>query len=91
MSPASDVPRLDRAETYAETTHRIYGDRRAAPPARELLLAVAYALFVAPGEPGRVLSTAARALGRSSATGRPPQLAFDHAAILDAARDTGCE
>ncbi|MFD8415476.1 hypothetical protein ACFV2Q_27560 [Streptomyces sp. NPDC059650] len=67
----TDAPRLDRAETYAETTHRIYGDRRAAPPARELLLAVAYALFVVLGEPGRVLSTAARALGRSPATGRP--------------------
>ncbi|MEU9802739.1 hypothetical protein [Streptomyces sp. NPDC051000] len=51
MSPAADAPRLDRAETYAETVHRIYGDRRATPPARELLLAVAYALFVAPGEP----------------------------------------
>ncbi|MFH8410411.1 hypothetical protein ACH4FX_37395 [Streptomyces sp. NPDC018019] len=32
MSPA-DAPRLDRAQTYAETVHRIYGDRRAAPPA----------------------------------------------------------
>ncbi|MFG3250993.1 hypothetical protein [Streptomyces sp. NPDC048187] len=71
MSAASDAPRLDRAETYAETVHRIYGDRRAAPQVRELLLAVAYALFVAPGEPGRVLSTAARALGRSTVTGRP--------------------
>ncbi|MFJ3914366.1 hypothetical protein [Streptomyces vinaceus] len=46
----SDAPRLDRAETYAETVHRIYGDRRATPPARELLLAVAYALFVAPAQ-----------------------------------------
>ncbi|MFB6840257.1 hypothetical protein [Streptomyces sp. NPDC056361] len=83
MSAAAAAPRLDRAETYAETTHRIYGDRRAAPPARELLLAVAYALFVAPGEPGRVLSTAARALGRSSATGRP---LFDALVADDAPR-----
>ncbi|MGW1037589.1 hypothetical protein [Streptomyces antibioticus] len=83
MSAAADAPRLDRAETYAETVHRIYGDRRAAPPARELLLAVAYALFVAPGEPGRVLNTAARALGRSTATGRPR---FDALVAEDAPR-----
>ncbi|WP_030705465.1 MULTISPECIES: hypothetical protein [unclassified Streptomyces] len=42
-------------------------DRRAALPARELLLAVAYALAIAPGEPGRVLNTAARVLGRTAA------------------------
>ena len=71
MSRPDQPPRLDRAEKHAETVHRIYRDRRAAPPARELLLAVAYALFVAPGDPGRVLSTAARALGRSAETGRP--------------------
>ncbi|MFI0212332.1 hypothetical protein ACH4OV_27190, partial [Streptomyces diastaticus] len=45
--------------------------RRASPQARELLLAVAYALCIAPGDPGRVLNTAARALGRSPATRRP--------------------
>ncbi|WP_330335821.1 hypothetical protein OHS33_39500 (plasmid) [Streptomyces sp. NBC_00536] len=83
MSPATDAPRLDRAETYTQTAHRIYGDRRATPPSRELLLAVAYALFVAPGEPGRVLSTAARALGRSSGTGRPR---FDALVADDAPR-----
>ncbi|MEV6357916.1 hypothetical protein [Streptomyces hydrogenans] len=83
MSAAADAPRLDRAEAYTETVHRIYGDRRATPPARELLLAVAYALFVAPGEPGRVLTTAARALGRSSATGRPR---FDALVADDAPR-----
>ncbi|MFJ3365835.1 hypothetical protein [Streptomyces anthocyanicus] len=74
---------MDRAETHAQTVHRIFGDRRAAPPARELLLAVAYALFVAPGEPGRVLSTAARALGHSPATGRPR---FDALVADDAPR-----
>ncbi|MFF3127740.1 hypothetical protein ACFVRD_36850 [Streptomyces sp. NPDC057908] len=69
MSVPDDAPRLDRAEKHAETVHRIYRDRRAAPPARELLLAVAYALSIAPGDPGRVLTTAARALGREG--GRP--------------------
>ncbi|MGW3253515.1 hypothetical protein ACWDCX_23515 [Streptomyces fungicidicus] len=83
MSAPDELPRLDRAETYAKTVHRIYGDRRAAPPARELLLAVAYALFVAPGEPGRVLNTAARALGRNPSTGRPR---FDALVADDAPR-----
>ncbi|MFD9453465.1 hypothetical protein ACFWBC_10285 [Streptomyces sp. NPDC059985] len=83
MSAATGAPRLERAETYAQTVHRIYGDRRATPAAREILLAVAYALFVAPGEPGRVLSTAARALGRSSGTGRPR---FDALVADDAPR-----
>ncbi|MGA5599006.1 hypothetical protein ACPCSE_32720 [Streptomyces cellulosae] len=83
MSAPDELPRLDRAEAYAKTVHQIYRDRRAAPPARELLLAVAYALFVAPGEPGRVLNTAARALGRSSATGRPR---FDALVADDAPR-----
>ncbi|MBD0844250.1 hypothetical protein [Streptomyces sp. TRM68416] len=83
MSAPDELPRLERAETHAKTVHRIYGDRRAAPPARELLLAVAYALFVAPGDPGRVLNTAARALGRSTATGRPR---FDALVADDAPR-----
>ncbi|MBX7471220.1 hypothetical protein K1Y80_34745 [Streptomyces sp. MAG02] len=83
MSVPDEAPRLDRAEKHAETVHRIYGDRRAAPPARELLLAVAYALSIAPGEPGRVLSTAARVLGRSPATGRPR---FDALVADDAPR-----
>ncbi|MFE7070447.1 hypothetical protein ACFU96_10205 [Streptomyces sp. NPDC057620] len=77
--PAADAPRLDRAETHAQTVHRIYGDRRAAPPARDLLLAVAYALFVAPGDPARVLNTA----GRSTTTGRPR---FDALVADDAPR-----
>ncbi|MEU2899642.1 hypothetical protein ABZ690_08050 [Streptomyces sp. NPDC006967] len=84
MSTPDEAPRLDRAEKHAETVHRIYTDRRAAPPARELLLAVAYALSIAPGEPGRVLSTAARVLGRS-ATGRPR---FDALVADDAPRYT---
>jgi hypothetical protein len=70
VSAPDELPRLDRAEKHAETVHRIYHDRRAAPPARELLLAVAYALAIAPGDPGRVLSTAARVLGRE---GRRPR------------------
>jgi hypothetical protein len=83
VSPvAADSPRLDQAETYAKLVHRIYCDRRAAPPARELLLAVAYALFLASGEPGRVLNTAARALGRDS-TGHPR---FDALVAADAPR-----
>lgn len=81
MSPADDAPRLERAEKHAEAVHRIFRDRRAAPPARELLLAVAYALFVAPGDPGRVLSTAARTLGRE---GRRPR--FDALVADDAPR-----
>ncbi|MFF2572673.1 hypothetical protein [Streptomyces sp. NPDC058084] len=56
------APRLDRAEKHAEVVHRIYTDHRANGDARELLLAVAYAVFIAPGEPGRVLTTAAKAL-----------------------------
>ncbi|MGC4923822.1 AAA family ATPase [Streptomyces sp. DT197] len=72
MTPATtDSPRLDRAEAYAKITHRIYEDRRASPQARALLLAVAYALCIAPGDPGRVLNTTARAPGRSPATRRP--------------------
>lgn len=68
-STHDDVPRLDRAETYATLVHRIYADRRAAPPARELLLAVAYAVFLAPIESEKRLSAAARVLG--SRAGRP--------------------
>ncbi|UZI34040.1 hypothetical protein [Streptomyces sp. VB1] len=82
MSTPDELPRLDRATEHAETVHRIYCDRRAAPPARELLLAVAYALAVAPGEPGRVLNTAARTLGRST-NGRPR---FDALVADDAPR-----
>lgn len=53
MTPATtEPPRMDRAEAYAKITHRIYEDRRASPQARELLLAVAYALCIAPGDPG---------------------------------------
>lgn len=48
MSPTADDPRLGRAETYAVTTHRIYGDRRASPPKWELLLAVAHSTNVEP-------------------------------------------
>ncbi|MFJ6889885.1 hypothetical protein ACIQRC_34270 [Streptomyces californicus] len=70
MSAPDELPRLDRAAEHAQSVHRIFSDRRAAPPARELLLAVAYALAIAPGEPGRVLNTAARVLGRTAA-GRP--------------------
>ncbi|MGW9439614.1 hypothetical protein [Streptomyces sp. NPDC055607] len=62
MSAPDELPRLDRAEKHAQVVDRIYTDRRADAGARELLLAVAYAVFIAPGEPGRVLSTAARAL-----------------------------
>ncbi|MGA4979299.1 hypothetical protein [Streptomyces cinereoruber] len=43
----TDATRLDRAETYAETVHRIYSDRRAAPPTREFLLVVAQTLDLA--------------------------------------------
>ncbi|MGA5430644.1 hypothetical protein ACPCVL_28095 [Streptomyces koyangensis] len=72
VTPATtECPRLDRAEAYAQITHRIYKDRRASPQARELLLAVAYALCIAPDDPRRVLNIAARALGRNPATRRP--------------------
>lgn len=71
VSAADGPPRLDGAQKYAEVAHRIYRDRRATPSAKELLLAVAYALFVAPGvEKGRVLNRAAQVLGRD-AVGHP--------------------
>ncbi|MFJ2589688.1 hypothetical protein [Streptomyces sp. NPDC087538] len=81
MSAPTELPRMDRAEKHAETVHRIYRDRRAAPPARELLLAVAYAVAIAPGDPGRVLTTAARALGRKGSRPR-----FDALVAADAPR-----
>ncbi|MFZ3476043.1 hypothetical protein ACODT4_44440 [Streptomyces sp. 2.9] len=77
----SGAPRLDRTDTHAEIVHRIYTDRRAGAGARELLLAVAYGLFLAPGEPGKVLSTAARALGREGRLRR-----FDALVAEDAPR-----
>ncbi|MFD6866295.1 IS630 family transposase [Streptomyces diastaticus] len=65
--------------------------RRASPQARELLLAVAYALCIAPGDPGRVLNTAARALGRSPATRRPrlDALVADDAPRYEPHREVG--
>ncbi len=38
MSHADERPRLEKAEKHAELVHRIYRDRRAAPPARELAI-----------------------------------------------------
>ncbi|MGN9763070.1 hypothetical protein [Streptomyces sp. SD31] len=82
MSPIeTDVPRLDRAEAYAKVVHRIYHDRRAAPPARELLLAVAYAVFLSPAEPERRLTAAARVLGKKAGLPR-----FDTLVAADAPR-----
>ncbi|MGW2181287.1 hypothetical protein ACWCXX_24940 [Streptomyces sp. NPDC001732] len=77
----TDLPRLDRAEKYATIVHWIYNDRRAAPPARELLLAVAYAASIAPGGKDRVLSTAAQVLGRRGSRPR-----FDALVAADAPR-----
>ncbi len=58
-------------EGYIETVHRIYADKRAGHEARELLLAVAYAVGIAPAEEGRgPLNIAARLLGRDR-IGRP--------------------
>ncbi|NEE25438.1 hypothetical protein G3M53_08165 [Streptomyces sp. SID7982] len=90
-SATTTSPRLDRAEAYAEITHRIYEDRRASPQTRELLLAVAYALCIAPGDPGRVLNTAARTLGRSPATRRPrfDALVADDAPRYEPPREAG--
>ncbi|MET9396010.1 hypothetical protein [Kitasatospora sp. NPDC002965] len=89
MSAADELPRLDGAQKYAGVAHRIYRDRRAAPPAKELLLAVAYALFVAPGvEEGRVLGRAAQVLGRD-AVGQPR---YDRLVADDAPRyEPPCE
>jgi hypothetical protein len=81
VTAPAELPRLDRAEKYAEVVHRIYHDRRAAPPARELLLAVAYAVFVSPTEPGRRLTAAAHVLGRKA--GQPR---FDTLVAADAPR-----
>ena len=89
MSTPDELPRLDRATEHAETVHRIYLDRRAAPPARELLLAVAYALAIAPGEPGRVLNTAARVLGRKGGRPRFDALVADDAPRYEPPRAAG--
>ncbi|MDI3408334.1 hypothetical protein [Streptomyces cavernicola] len=70
---------------YEDLVHRIYQDRRADPPARELLLAVAYSVSVADREEGRgPLKIAARVLGRDG-IGRPR---FDALVKADAPRYT---
>ncbi|MGW2841917.1 hypothetical protein ACWCWD_29530 [Streptomyces sp. NPDC001493] len=89
MSARDELPRLDRAEKHAETVHRIYGDRRAAPPARELLLAVSYVLAIAPGDPGQVLSTTARVLGRKGGRPRFDALVADDAPRYEPPRTAG--
>ncbi|WP_282792932.1 hypothetical protein [Streptomyces sp. CC224B] len=70
-------------EGYIETVHRIYADKRAGHEAKELLLAVAYAVGIAPAEEGRgPLNIAARLLGRDR-IGRPR---FDALMAADAPR-----
>jgi hypothetical protein len=77
--------------SFAELVAAIYEDPRVGHETRELLLAVAYAVDLAPGEPGRVLNTAARALGRSPATGRPrfDALIADDAPRYEPPREAG--
>lgn len=76
LSAVPVPPRPERgggggSEGFVETVHRIYADPRAGHEARELLLAVAYAVGVAPLQEGRgLLNTAARYLGRDT-SGRP--------------------
>lgn len=66
------VPRQEKKpRTYEEIVRAIYNDERAAPPVRELLLAIAYALYLTEREEGvSPLREARRVLGRNS-VGKP--------------------
>lgn len=71
-STLTSVPTADRKpRTYEEIVHAIYNDKRADPPARELLLAIAYAVYLKDHEEDvSPLREARRVLGRSS-VGKP--------------------
>ena len=76
---APDPPK----RTFEQTIHDIYNDRRVTPEARELLLAVLYAVRLGPKEDGvSPLREARRVLGRGHA-GRPR---YDALVAADAPR-----
>ncbi|MEV2259157.1 hypothetical protein AB0J13_10915 [Streptomyces anulatus] len=66
------VPQQEKKpRTYEEIVHAIYNDERADPQARELLLAIAYAVYLKDREEGvSPLREARRVLGRTS-VGKP--------------------
>ncbi|MFF7631409.1 hypothetical protein [Streptomyces cyaneofuscatus] len=66
------VPQQEKKpRTYEEIVRAIYNDERADPPARELLLAIAYSLYLTEREKGvSPLREARRVLGRTS-VGKP--------------------
>lgn len=76
MSLAAVPPPTDRSapRSYEEIVRAIYNDRRANLKQRELLLAVAYAVYVAREEGVSPLREARRVLGRQSGLTRYDQL-----------------
>jgi len=91
VSLAAVPPPPDRSapRTYEEITRAIYNDQRANLKQRELLLAVAYAVYVAPEDGVSPLREARRVLGRESGLARYDRLMREDLPRYESPREAG--